>query len=123
MDKGREAPGYETATFRIKQRTAPRWNADKNKWEHFNEKTGQWEIPTPVQDPTRPHVSEAMDIAHSIGLPAEAAPFIERLLTLEARLAHFESIFPASMLRQFEAIAGKDIPAREAAAFAAPQGR
>ncbi|HEX3987987.1 MAG TPA: hypothetical protein VHZ30_01070 [Verrucomicrobiae bacterium] len=71
-----------------------------------------------IETTPRPHEREALEIVHGVGLPIAAVVFIERMLTLEARLAHFESIFPAHMRASLETLAG-----RESAMLASPQGR
>lgn len=109
-------PGERSATkFEAAKPAVPkgrRWNAKLGRLEDAD-----------AQNPARPFQKEAEAIAYQAGLTPYALPFIERVLALEARLAHFESIFPATMIREFENLAGKELPARESAAFAAPRGR
>ena len=71
----------------------------------------------------RPYAQEAAKILYNAGLPATAAPFIERMLSVEARLAAMEQAFPESMRRDLEVLRGQGTPPRESAAFAAPRGR
>jgi hypothetical protein len=101
---------FETAKPAVPE--GKRWNAKLGRLEDQD-----------APNPARPFQKEASAIAYAAGLTPYALLFIERVLALEARLAHFESLFPAAMIRDLEALAGKELPARETAAFAAPRGR
>jgi hypothetical protein len=67
-----------------------------------------------------PHAQEAAAICYHAGLPTSAQPFIERMLSLEVRLAALEECFPEAMRRDLAAIQGRVLAPRESAAFAAP---
>lgn len=71
----------------------------------------------------RPYAKEAAQILYNAGLRATAQPFIERMLSVEARLAALELVFSESIRQEFATLRRPEIPPRESAMLAPPRGR